>query len=29
MSTINRMLMLALKEALQIVRDRATLGMLL
>jgi len=29
MSTINRMLMLAFKEALQIVRDRATLGMLL
>ena len=29
MSTINRMLMLALKEALQIVRDRATLGMVL
>jgi ABC-2 type transport system permease protein len=29
MSTINRMLTLALKEALQIVRDRATLGMVL
>jgi ABC-2 type transport system permease protein len=29
MSTINRMVMLALKEALQLIRDPATLGMLL
>ena len=29
MRTLNRMVMLALKEALQLVRDRATLGMLL